>query len=186
MRRTYHGQCHCGTVRFEVEADLEGEPSLLCNCTNCTMKGFIHHHVEKARFTLLSRFDDLKLYKFGTLSAEHYFCTSCGVESFYRSRSDPDKWDINVRCLRHADTGKGVDIYALDYFLVDGANWEEAHAARDARDARERRSGVKHQAKRWRLIAPADALDPSLNVAGEFRKSWSDDDAPEQRKRKRP
>ena len=38
------------------------------------MKGFIHHHVEKTDFHLLTGFDELKLYKFSTLSAEHYFC----------------------------------------------------------------------------------------------------------------
>ena len=126
MQKQYLGQCHCGKVTYTVEADLETGRNGICNCTSCTMKGFLRHHVEKARFKLLTGFDDLKLYKFGTLSAEHYFCKSCGVESFYRSRSDPNMWDINLRCLRHAKTGRPVDIYALIYQLGDGEHWEDS------------------------------------------------------------
>jgi hypothetical protein len=174
MRRKYFGQCHCGKVTYEVEADLERGQNAICNCTSCTMKGFIHHHVEKARFRLLTGFDDLKLYKFGTLSAEHYFCKTCGVESFYRSRSDPNMWDVNVRCLRNARTGDRVDIYALKYQLGDGANWEKWQAARHAQAEGKARTGTRHPPKLWRLVAPAESVDPHLDVGEEFLKSWGD------------
>ncbi len=171
MRRNYLGQCHCGKVSFEVEADLDGGPNLICNCTSCTMKGFIHHHVEKSAFKLLRGFDELKLYKFGTLSAEHYFCTCCGVESFYRSRSDPAMWDINIRCLKGADHGDPVNLYALNYQLNDGMHWDEAHAAKHARGDQPKIAQI-YQAISWRLIAPALSVDPDLDVAAEFRKTW--------------
>jgi len=35
-------------------------------------------------------------------------------------RSDPDKIDVNVRCL------EGVDVGALAIESFDGANWEQA------------------------------------------------------------
>ncbi|HEX3484604.1 MAG TPA: GFA family protein [Micropepsaceae bacterium] len=168
MRKQYFGQCHCGKVTYTVKADLETERNGICNCSNCTMKGFLHHHVEKARFTLLTGFDDLKLYKFGTLSAEHYFCKSCGVESFYRSRSDPDMWDINVRCLKHADTRERVDIYALTYQLGDGEHWEDFQKARH-------QGGIFDRAKPWHLIAPAECVPSNLDVAAEFKKTWAPD-----------
>ncbi|MDP6953456.1 MAG: GFA family protein, partial [Alphaproteobacteria bacterium] len=38
--RTYHGSCHCGTVTFEVEADLS--KIIECNCSICTKKGALH------------------------------------------------------------------------------------------------------------------------------------------------
>jgi hypothetical protein len=39
-------------------------------------------------------------------------------------RSDPDKIDVNVRCL------DGVDIAALTIHQFDGRNWEHAIAER--------------------------------------------------------
>jgi hypothetical protein len=175
MKRKYLGGCHCGRIRFEALADLEGERKGICNCSSCTMKGFIHHHIDKRDFNLTSGFDDLKLYKFGTLSAEHYFCKYCGVESFYRSRSDPNQWDINVRCLTDAATGERVDIYALRYELGDGAHWDESQAKRHERAARAKdHPEEKHEPALWRLLAPEGAVDPAIDVAAEFRKTWDD------------
>jgi len=174
MRRKYLGQCHCGKVTFAVEADLEAGPNLICNCTSCSMKGFIHHHVERSEFRLLTGYSELKLYKFGTLSAEHYFCTHCGVESFYRSRSDPNMWDINLRCLRDAGTRELVDIYALRYQMNDGMFWEDSEAVMAAREKRERETGIPSPVRLWRLVAPDDRIDPKLDVASQFRKTWDD------------
>jgi hypothetical protein len=133
------------------------------------MKGFIHHHVAQTDFNLLTGFDDLKLYKYGSLSAEHYFCKYCGVESFYRSRSDPDKWDVNVRCLEDAEMHEKVDIYHLDYQLGDGANWAQSQAERHRRT---------HQAdaatpRLWRLVAPADVVPGDVDAKAAFRTTWA-------------
>jgi hypothetical protein len=171
--RTYIGGCHCGRIRYSVKADLEGQRNGICNCTSCTMKGFIHHHVEKGAFDLQTGFADLQLYKFGSLSAEHYFCKVCGVESFYRSRSDPEMWDINVRCLKDPETGEKVDIYALHYELGDGEHWVESQAIRRKRAHEEKVKGSKHASRKWRLIAPSDAIDSKLDVTAEFRKTWT-------------
>lgn len=37
----YKGGCHCGAVRFEVEAPERLECSE-CNCSICTMSGYLH------------------------------------------------------------------------------------------------------------------------------------------------
>lgn len=39
--RKYEGGCHCGAVRFEVEAP-ERLTALDCNCPLCAMTGFLH------------------------------------------------------------------------------------------------------------------------------------------------
>jgi hypothetical protein len=42
------------------------------------------------------------------------------VASFYIPRSDPDKIDVNVRCL------EGVDLAKFRIKTFDGRNWEAA------------------------------------------------------------
>ena len=112
----YSGGCHCGTVRFEVEA-LENVAAEDCNCSVCRMTGFLHLIVAKSKFTLLSGEENLNLYTFNTGVAKHYFCKICGIKPFYIPRSNPDGMDVNVRCL---DTPpKNLSIVPFD-----GSNWE--------------------------------------------------------------
>lgn len=48
----HKGGCHCGVVKFEVEAPAALEV-LSCNCSICRMAGFLHLVVTKAQFRLL-------------------------------------------------------------------------------------------------------------------------------------
>jgi hypothetical protein len=115
---TYAGSCHCGAVRFLVRGELDA--ATVCNCSVCTKKGFLHWIVAPERFELLAGADVLASYRFHTGTAEHKFCRVCGMHPFYTPRSDPDKVDINVRCL------DGVDLSTLPLRDFDGANWEQA------------------------------------------------------------
>lgn len=123
----YAGRCHCGAVRFEVEApeDLEVEE---CNCSICRMTGFLHLIVPEARFRLLSGEDALATYRFNTGVAAHRFCRTCGIKAFYVPRSNPDGIDVNVRCL-------SSEPRSLRIVPFDGQNWE-AHAAALAHKSR--------------------------------------------------
>jgi hypothetical protein len=86
-------------VTFEVEAPERIE-ALECNCSICTMSGFLHLIVPAARFRLLSGDRALNEYRFNTGVARHLFCRRCGVKSFYVPRSNPDGYSVNVRCLK--------------------------------------------------------------------------------------
>ena len=116
--RTMTGGCHCGRVRFRVTADLNRVTE--CNCSICAKKGFLHLIVPPEQFELISGKDDLADYRFNTTTARHLFCKTCGVHSFYVPRSDPDKIDVNVRCL------DGIDLDAISVKYFDGRNWEAA------------------------------------------------------------
>ncbi len=118
MLQSFEGGCHCGRVRFRVTGDLAQVAH--CKCSICTKKGFLHLIVPPEQFELLSGKDALATYEFNTRTAKHLFCRSCGIHSFYVPRSDPDKIDVNVRCL------DGVDIAAIDVKSFDGQHWEEA------------------------------------------------------------
>jgi hypothetical protein len=92
------GACHCGAVAFEVDAPAVVD-ALDCNCSICSMTGFLHLIVPRSRFRLLRGEEALTDYRFGTGIALHRFCSRCGVKGFYIPRSNPDGVDINVRCL---------------------------------------------------------------------------------------
>ena len=119
---TYDGGCHCGRVRFRVTGDLATVTE--CNCSVCTKKGLLHLIVAPEQFELLSGAEALETYRFNTGTARHTFCRVCGVQPFYTPRSDPDKIDVNVRCL------DGIDVSSLERHHFDGRNWEQANAQR--------------------------------------------------------
>jgi hypothetical protein len=109
---THRGGCHCGRVRFEVDAPACIE-ALDCNCSICRMTGFLHLIVPAARFRLLAGAEHLSEYTFHTGVARHRFCRVCGIKSFYVPRSNPDGYDVNVRCLDPA-TIERLDIVPFD------------------------------------------------------------------------
>src|SRR5579863_9952824 len=97
METSYVWGCHCRRVRMRVRTDERRAYD--CNCSICRMKGFLHLIVAPHRFTLLSGEDDLATYTFNTGVARHHFCKRCGIAPFYRPRSHPGSYDVNVRCL---------------------------------------------------------------------------------------
>ena len=120
--RAYEGGCHCGRVRFRVTAELTRVSE--CNCSMCAKKGILHLIVPREAFELLAGDDATTTYRFNTGVAQHRFCRYCGIHAFYVPRSDPDKIDVNVRCL------DGVDVAALEVSRFDGRNWEESMRGR--------------------------------------------------------
>jgi hypothetical protein len=122
--KTYGGRCHCGRVRFEVDADLDHVRA--CDCSICVRRGALNHRVPKDRLRLLTSWNDLTRYQWGTRTACDYFCPTCGILPFRRP-SDPtqqelrdgvepfDGWAVNVRCL------DGVDIEAIPVRRIHGS-----------------------------------------------------------------
>ncbi|MEM6475784.1 MAG: GFA family protein [Pseudomonadota bacterium] len=116
---TVTGGCHCGAVRFRAEADAK--PAMLdCNCSICAVSGYLHLFIPHERFALLSGGDKLTSYRFGSGEAEHLFCKTCGVKSFYQPRSHPDCWSVHLACL---DDSSALE---PDIVKFDGRNWDEA------------------------------------------------------------
>lgn len=119
---TYHGSCHCGAVRFEVDAEITRVTE--CNCSICRKKGILHHRVAPECFRLVRGAAALGTYRFGTGVARHHFCSLCGIHVFTRPRAAPELYTINVRVL---------DDYALaeqqpEVLHFEGRDWD-AHVA---------------------------------------------------------
>lgn len=111
---TYTGGCHCGAVRYEVQADLGRVIS--CNCSICQKAGYLLVFAPAEQFALLSGEDALSDYRFNRNVINHQFCKTCGVHAFARGSSSDGRQvaAINVRCL------DGVDLDALSLTRFNG------------------------------------------------------------------
>ena len=116
------GGCHCGRIRFEVRAPAQLAVAE-CNCSICAKSGYLHLIVEKDRFALICGEDALATYTFNTGVAKHYFCSHCGIKSFYIPRSHPDGVSVNARCI---DSGT---IESMSVTPFDGQHWESARSS---------------------------------------------------------
>lgn len=123
---THTGGCHCGRVRFEVLAPAKIEV-LACDCSICSKYGYLHLIVPDDQFKLLQGKESLTLYTFNTGAAKHFFCSVCGVKSFYKPRSHPEGISVNARCI---DAGS---IESMSIAPFNGRDWEKGRAELDMR-----------------------------------------------------
>lgn len=112
MKTTYRGACHCGKVRFEVDADIDHVR--ICDCSICRRRGALIHRVPNEDFRLETPLSELTLYQWGSFTGKDYFCPVCGILPFRRP-SQPteeetangvepfDGWAVNTRCLGDLD-----------------------------------------------------------------------------------
>jgi len=120
----YRGACHCGRVRFEVDAALDHVRA--CDCSVCSKRAALVFRVPKESLRLLVPWDELSSYEWGSRTAKDFFCKTCGILPFRRP-SDPtpdelragvarfDGWAVNARCL------EGVDVAALPVKRIHGS-----------------------------------------------------------------
>ena len=110
----YTGGCHCGAVRFEVTAQLDG--ALTCNCSICSKTGSVLTFVPAGQFRLLAGEEALSDYQFGRRHIHHLFCRHCGIRSFARGvgPGGAEMVAVNVRCL------EGVDLGSVETREFDG------------------------------------------------------------------
>jgi hypothetical protein len=96
-----HGSCHCGAVKFEVDATPT--EATTCDCSLCVKKNARMVRVPAEAMTILEGEDALSLYQWNTGVARHYFCRRCGIYTFHRKRSDPTSFGVNIFCLDDLD-----------------------------------------------------------------------------------
>ena len=61
--------------------------------------------------------DALTSYRFGSRTAQHFFCSQCGIYTHHQRRSDPSQYGVNVACL------DGVSPFDFpEVLVIDGVN----------------------------------------------------------------
>ena len=105
MKKTYHGSCHCGAVRFEADIDLAAGTGK-CNCSICAKGRVWSAQLKPDDFRLLSGKDQLSDYQFGSNSCHHRFCRVCGIKPFgdgYIEQAGGAFVSVAVACLDDVD-----------------------------------------------------------------------------------
>ena len=129
--RVHAGQCHCGAVRFEATLGDGFSSIRRCTCSYCRMRGAVVVMAEVGGVRILRGEDALTSYRFHTETAQHFFCSRCGIYTHHQRRSDPRQHAVNVACL------DGVSPFDFpEVPVVDGVN----HASDTGKPAR--RAGV--------------------------------------------
>lgn len=121
MKKTYHGSCHCGEIRFEADIDLSAGTGR-CNCSFCTKARIWGVLLTPEDFRLTSGADAAGDYLFGTRTMHHVFCMHCGVHLYMWGHAEAagrDIYGVSLACLDDADPAELVEA-PLQY--VDGRN----------------------------------------------------------------
>tara|TARA_B100000963_G_scaffold340182_1_gene338582 strand:+ start:4059 stop:4418 length:360 start_codon:yes stop_codon:yes gene_type:complete len=108
--------CHCGEIEAEININSFNK-ILRCNCSICKRKGAIMSIVKNEDFKVIKGEDKLKVYKFHSKVAQHFFCTICGIYTHHNPRSNPNMTGFNLGCI------EDLDIFKLDNIAInDGEN----------------------------------------------------------------
>jgi hypothetical protein len=110
MKKTYHGSCHCGAVRFEAGLDLS-KGTFKCNCSICFKSRAWMAAVVAGEFKLISGDGELKDYQFGRKSLHHVFCARCGVRAYTHGTDAKGNksYVVRVNCLDDVDPQELID-----------------------------------------------------------------------------
>lgn len=96
---TLDGSCHCGAVRFTVRLTEGFASARRCTCSICRMRGAVAVTSTPDAFRITQGEHRLATYRFNTGVAEHHFCSTCGIYTHHKRRSDPSQLGVNVACL---------------------------------------------------------------------------------------
>ena len=96
---TLGGCCHCGAVKFTAELPDGLASARRCTCSICRMRGAVAVTGTIEGFKVHQGADKVATYRFNTETAEHHFCSICGIYTHHKRRSNPNQLGINVACL---------------------------------------------------------------------------------------
>jgi len=128
MKRTYRGSCHCKTVTFEADIDLD-KGTGKCNCTFCWKQRMWNAgQLAKEDFRLLTGNERLSDYSKSSDWGEihHRFCSKCGIAPHSQWRIDAMGGDFLTVHLAALDDLPTATLTSAPIHYMDGLhdNWQ--------------------------------------------------------------
>ena len=111
---TLNSACHCGSVRFTVNLPWGLASARRCTCSLCRMRGAVAVTASIDGLEILAGAETLATYRFNTRTAEHHFCTVCGIYTHHKRRSNPNELGVNVACLDDLSPFDFTEVLAYD------------------------------------------------------------------------
>ena len=78
------------------------------------MRGAVAVTSTHTGFRIIEGADKLATYRFNTNTAEHHFCSICGIYTHHKRRSNPAELGVNVACLEGASPFDFREVTVLD------------------------------------------------------------------------
>jgi len=91
--------CHCGAVEIMVRLSDGLTTARRCDCSFCRRRGAVAVSVPLGGLSVIRGAENLTLYQFGTRTAKHWFCKTCGIYTHHQRRSNPNEYGVNAACL---------------------------------------------------------------------------------------
>lgn len=88
--------CHCGAVELHVTLTDGLNTARRCDCSFCRRRGTPAVSVNLPDLKVVKGADNLSLYTWGTGTAKHYFCKTCGIYTHHQRRSNPNEYGVNM------------------------------------------------------------------------------------------
>ena len=108
------GACHCGTVRFRTALADGLRTARRCTCSYCRMRGAVAVSAESGGVEIRAGAEALSSYRFNTGTAQHFFCSRCGIYTHHQRRSNPNQYGVNVACLEGLSPFDFPDVPVID------------------------------------------------------------------------
>jgi hypothetical protein len=111
---TLNGSCHCGSVKFTTTLTEGFASARRCSCSICRMRGAVAVTSTPQDFRIVEGEDKIATYRFNTMSAEHHFCSVCGIYTHHKRRSNPGQLGVNVACLEGLSPFDFAEVIVFD------------------------------------------------------------------------
>ena len=99
-----HATCHCGAVEIAATLPNGIEDSARCTCSFCARRQAAAVTATTASLEVLRGAENLTLYSWGTHTAKHYFCKTCGIYLYHQRRANPAECGVNLGCIEGVNT----------------------------------------------------------------------------------
>lgn len=94
--KTCRASYHCGAVVLTAILPQGLASASRCTCSFCARRGAAAVTAIAASVKILQGAGNLGLYTWGTHTAKHYFCKTCGIYTHHQRRSSPRECGINL------------------------------------------------------------------------------------------